>query len=76
MVVHIHVLKRSAEVRQVLCENGWDVEEEGADVLVATHPRVGDQLAARARLWRLGLLTSPQLRIDFEPGHLAARRNV
>jgi hypothetical protein len=72
MVVHIRVLTRSPEVRELLCQNGWDVDEEGADALVATHPRVGDQPAARARLWRLGLLTSPRLRIAFDPGYLPA----
>jgi hypothetical protein len=72
MVVHIRVLARSPEVREMLCESGWDVDEEGTDGLVATHPQVEDQPAARARLWRLGLLTSPRLRIEF--GLACARR--
>jgi hypothetical protein len=73
MVVHIRVLTRSPEVHELLREHGWDVDEDGADVLVATHPRVEDQPAARARLWRLGLLTSPRLRIEFHPKRLPAR---
>jgi hypothetical protein len=73
MLVRIQVLKKCSEVRELLCEDGWDVDEEGAGALVATHPRAGDQPAARARLRRLGLLTSARLRIEFDHKRLATR---
>jgi hypothetical protein len=69
MLVHIRELTRSPQVARVLREHGWDVAQESADELVATHPEVKDQPAARARLWRLGLLTSPRLRIEFGTTH-------
>ena len=67
MVVYIRVLKWSPEVRELLFENRWDVEELGNGILAASHPLVVDQTEARIRLWRLGLLTSSRVRIDFEP---------
>jgi hypothetical protein len=72
MAVHIRVLTRSYCVCQVLRDDGWEVEKDDAGTLTADHPEVPDQRAARSRLCRLGLLTSPRLRIEFEPKRLSA----
>jgi hypothetical protein len=67
MVVHIHALRRSQELARVLRDDGWEVEEGAPRFFEATHPDVDDQPTARARLLRLDLLTSPRLRIEFDP---------
>jgi hypothetical protein len=72
MVVHIHVLRRSHELARQLREDGWTLKVATPDSFEATHPRVADQPAARARLYHLGLLTSSRLRIEFAPEYLAA----
>ena len=73
MVIRIPVLTRSCCVCQVLRDDGWEVAKEDADTLTADHPEVSDQRAARTRLCHLGLLTSPRLRIEFDPRRLPAR---
>jgi hypothetical protein len=74
MVVHIHVLRGPHEVARALRQDGWTLDEATPISFEATHPRVDDQAAARARLYRLGLLTSSRLRIEFAPDYLFCRR--
>jgi hypothetical protein len=47
--------------------DGWKLEPERGGVFRAHHPLAADQIAARSRLHRLGLLTSGSVRIEFRP---------
>jgi hypothetical protein len=67
MPFHVRIVTKSPEVCKSLRVDRWHVRHESTDTLLATHPEVKDERAARARLLRLGLLTSVQLRIQFEP---------
>jgi len=55
------------ELRQVLRSDGWVLEGSEQGAVVAEHPDLPDERAARCRLHRLGLLTSAGLRIEFLP---------
>jgi hypothetical protein len=61
----IQLLRDPDGLRDVLCRDGWKVQAAPHDAVVATHPFVPDEAAARDRLYHLGLLTSSFLRIDF-----------
>ncbi len=65
MIVRFEVLAKGLRLRTLLEQNGWLVEEEGAERLVASHPEVDDQPAARSRLHKMDLLTSSRLRVEF-----------
>jgi hypothetical protein len=65
MDVRIQLLRRSDHCRTALHTDGWELEAADTDVLCARHPLVEDERAARSRLYRLGLLTSAFLRIEF-----------
>jgi hypothetical protein len=68
MNVHINFRRWPGEFRAMLAKDGWVIlTAESQDELDATHPQVSDEDAARIRLHRLGLLTSPSVRIDFFP---------
>ena len=68
MNVHISVLRCPGHFQAILQEDGWAISTaKGENELDATHPAVGDQDAARIRLYRLELLISHWLRIDFFP---------
>jgi hypothetical protein len=68
MNVHMSFLRWSRRFRAILVDDGWVIStEKSQDELDATHPEVGDQDAARIRLYRLGLLISHSLHIDFFP---------
>jgi len=67
MVTYIRLLKSSREVKELLCADGWHIEELENGALATTHTQVVNQDDARVRLSRLGLLTSSRLRIKFEP---------
>jgi hypothetical protein len=56
---------------RILRADGWVLEAGRHDGIVAEHPHVPDEAAARSRLDRLGLLTARRLRIEF----LLARRS-
>jgi hypothetical protein len=67
MNVHINLL-RPDDFRTALRKDGWVIRATAKEKeLDATHPEVNDESAARARLNRLGLLTSGFLRIEFRP---------
>ena len=68
MNIHMSFLRRSCEFRAILVGDGWRISTaENLDELDATHPEVGDEEAARIRLYRLGFLISPSLGIEFFP---------
>ena len=77
MNVHISILRCSGHFRAILQKDGWAISTAGSESeLDATHPEVDDQDAARSRLYRLGLLISHWLRIDFFPRARQARLKV
>jgi hypothetical protein len=65
MYLRIHLLRDPDALRQALGRDGWKCEDRRDGVIVATHPSVTDDVAARNPLYHLGLLTSSLLRIDF-----------
>jgi hypothetical protein len=62
--IRIELLLHAGRVREALCRGGWVLSGTGTNV-IASHPRVPDEGAARARLYELGLLTSGSVRIEF-----------
>jgi hypothetical protein len=62
--VHIEVLQRRVDVPQLLLKDGWTLDDSN-DVYTACHPDISSESAARNRLYHLGLLTSPAVRIRF-----------
>jgi hypothetical protein len=54
-------------IREALQFDGWDTAAERRGVLHATHADARRASQIRARLSRLGLLTSPSVRIEFLP---------
>jgi hypothetical protein len=65
MHVHIHPLRPSPNLPTIFREDGWTLEAEQNGDLRARHPQAPDESTARGRLFRLGLLTSCSLRIEF-----------
>jgi hypothetical protein len=65
MHLHIQLLRDADGLRNVLRRDGWRCEDRPHGTVVAAHPSVPDEVAARDRLHHLGLLTSSCLRIDF-----------
>ena len=65
MRLRIQLLRDPDELRGALRRDGWKFRAGPQDTVVATHPSVPDEVAARDPLQRLGLLTSSCLRIDF-----------
>ncbi len=67
MRVQLSPLRHGNDYRVALRKDGWLVlGADSAECIEVIHPEVADQSAARARLDRLGLLTSPFLRIRFD----------
>ena len=65
MHLRIQLLRDPDDLRHALRRDGWKLEAGRQDTVVASHPAVPDEVAARDRLQHLGLLTSSCLRIDF-----------
>jgi hypothetical protein len=65
MDVYIELLRGGTEVRALLREHGWRLDEQGAGRLLSKHEEVSDQEVARDWLLRVGLLTSAEVRIEF-----------
>ncbi len=65
MKVQIQMLKRVPRLRERMRRDGWKLEFQNDESLVACHPQVQDSDDARQRLDRLGLLTSQAMRIHF-----------
>jgi hypothetical protein len=64
MLVYIKLLRRRDDLRAALRRDGWRLVCVGRSV-VASHPQAKAEEAARQRLARLGLLDSPDVRVDF-----------
>jgi hypothetical protein len=67
MRVSFQLFRGRFDLRRILQADGWLLESGRGDAFLAGHPGVADEAAARGRLARLGLLTSPGLRIEFLP---------
>jgi hypothetical protein len=67
MKVHIQTLRDHETIRDILRKHGWRLDRAGGPNVLARHPAVKDQGAARDRLNHLGLLTSSAVRIEFGP---------
>jgi hypothetical protein len=67
MTVHIQALRDREGVRRLLLKHGWRLDRASGPSYLARHPAVNDQAAARDRLNDVGLLTSPAVRIEFDP---------
>jgi hypothetical protein len=67
MDLHIRPRGDATEVCATLRDDGWALVTQTGGALLASHPDVPDEAAARHRLQRLGLLTSGALQIEFRP---------
>src|SRR6516164_4026188 len=65
MRVHLRFLRRKERIRESLCVDGWQLERDKDDSVIAKHPLVKDETTARIRLQELGLLTSSSVHIEF-----------
>jgi hypothetical protein len=63
--IHLRFLRKSGMIQEVLERDGWNLEWERDDSLIARHPLVKDETAGRNRLQDLGLLTAASVRIEF-----------
>ena len=66
MKVQIRMLQPEPDLKDSLLKDGWQVSFEPDGSVLAIHPAVVSEPGARARLHRLGLLTSVKLRIHFD----------
>jgi hypothetical protein len=67
MRVLIRALGTGRDLGRVLRADGWSLEGLPDEAILAGHPRVADEAAARGRLHHLGLLTSSWVHIEFLP---------
>ncbi len=66
MKVHIEMLHHEEGICNLLRYYGWRLNRAAGEASYsARHPTVTDQATARAHLYAAGLLTSPNLRIEF-----------
>jgi hypothetical protein len=65
MNLHLQFL-RPSNALGTLQGDGWEIEPESETWILVKHVDVPDEIAARKRLDRLGLLTSRSIRIDFQ----------
>jgi hypothetical protein len=65
MNVYIELLRPSDETCRLLNDDGWKLDPAHAGRAPALHCTVADESAGRSRLMRLGLLTSPSVRVEF-----------
>jgi hypothetical protein len=74
MQIHMDFLRLADDdFRDSLLEDGWVIlADKGNEELDVAHPEVTNERAARARLHRLGLLTSGAIRIEFRPSRPGA----
>jgi hypothetical protein len=66
MRVQIQVLQPEPDFQNLLQSDGWQISIAPDGSMLAVHPAVVSEPGARARLNRLGLLTSVKLRIHFD----------
>jgi hypothetical protein len=65
MKVQLRFLRQSEAIQAALQKDGWELVPQGEDSLIALHPLVTDEAAARNRLLDLGLLTSGSVYVEF-----------
>jgi len=65
MKVHLRFLRQAGQLQQALQADGWELQRNQDQSLVARHFNVPDEPSARSRLHRLGLLTSASVCIEF-----------
>jgi hypothetical protein len=65
MKVRIEMLAFFGQVKDRLQGDGWEIERQDATGFWIRHASVPSESLARARLNRLGLLTSAAVRIEF-----------
>jgi hypothetical protein len=65
MHVEMKMLSCSDIIRDTMHRDGWVIDKAHGDQIQVVDREVRDEAAARARLLRLGLLTSSSLRIEF-----------
>jgi hypothetical protein len=65
MQIRIEFLGAAARLEEALRSDGWQLSGAGPGGVIASHAEVPDEATARQRLDRLGLLTSPLLRVEF-----------
>jgi hypothetical protein len=66
MKVQLRFLRHSEAIQAALQKDGWQLVRQSEDSLIALHPLVADEAAARNRLLDLGLLTSGSLYVEFQ----------
>ena len=66
LYVRIQMISPVEDLRDILSNDGWTVEWDWEGELRVTHKDVLDEEQARERLSRLDLLTSANLRIEFQ----------
>jgi hypothetical protein len=74
MKVIINILGDHDNVRRLLRNDGWQLQEKIAGSISALHPEVESEQEARFRLHSLGLLTSGSLRVEFPIRRLVGAR--
>jgi hypothetical protein len=67
MMLNIELLGSPDRLRERLLHDGWKLEEMRDGSVQARHAEVPNEVAARKRLCKLGLLTSGQVRVEFRP---------
>ena len=65
MRICVQVLRKRQHFQQALIEAGWKIVDPTADLFEAIHPQVHDEKAARRRLSEIGVLTTPNARVEF-----------
>ena len=65
MKLQLRFLSQRGRLQETLHNDGWQLEHARDEAVYARHPQVADEGAARTRLYRLGLLTSGALYIEF-----------
>jgi hypothetical protein len=66
MRIHLRFFRRTEFIQQALLRDGWKLESEPDDAVIARHPLVRDESDGRRRLHDLGLLTTSCMRIRFD----------
>jgi hypothetical protein len=66
MRISVQVFRKRRLFQQALRKAGWKICDPTADPIEVTHPDVHDEPTARLRLAEIGLLTSPDVRVEFQ----------
>jgi hypothetical protein len=66
MRITVQVFRKRRLFQQALRKAGWKISDPAADPIEVNHPDVHDESTARLRLSEIGLLTSPDVRVEFQ----------